>query len=698
MNLKPLIVLSLLLLLVSRASGQCMYYPVPLEQRVEKAQAIVLGHVTSKHCYFDQTTGSINTLNVFKVDAWLKNNSGASEVGIITLGGVIDDRATIAYPAAQLEDYNEYILFLEGDNFAQDHEQFRAERPDLVQSWLYADGQGALTKQFGIYHDLLVEPNMDETAMFARLQALTGQPITTPDGQPFEARPNQSGENRLMPITSFSPSPTNAGTIVPGDFITILGSGFGAAAGTVFYTNADDGGATFTSTGVASDNTAWADGSITNKVARRAGTGPINVNGAMTSGSSLTVNYAHLDINSSFSGFGVSTRQRYYHRNLNGAGGYYFLYNTTSGMSANAAAVAATERALETWRCATFINWFSNGTTATGVNGVDGLNVILFDGTLAAGVLGQAVSNFSGGSSGGCTLANTVWWVADMDIRMRTDPPVVGFPWEYGPAAPAFAEYDFESVMVHELGHAHGLGHRIATGQVMHFAISNGSSVRVLGVNDVNGGLARMAYSTAATCTNPGGSGSAMVALTAGTCVLGVNLSALTGSHVPSVGNVLHWQTHSETNNLGFMVERSVDGHTYEGLDFVPGHGTTEKSNDYSYTDASLELPVLSFYRLRQLGTDGTEGYSEVVQVRRPLAPLATVSQDALQDQLIVQFGSDLEQADFALFDLSGRKLMESRNAMGSLVVSTSQLASGTYLWRVSSGSRATTGKVMVVR
>jgi hypothetical protein len=74
------------------------------------------------------------------------------------------------------------------------------------------------------------------------------------------------------------------------------------------------------------------------------------------------------------------------------------------------------------------------------------------------------------------------------------------------------------------------------------------------------------------------------------------------------------------------------------------------------------------------------------------------VSQDALQDQLIVQFGSDLEQADFALFDLSGRKLMESRNAMGSLVVSTSQLASGTYLWRVSSGSRATTGKVMVVR
>ncbi len=56
--------------------------------------------------------------------------------------------------------------------------------------------------------------------------------------------------NQIEAIISFSPATTRGGTIVPGDFVTITGSGFGATPGDVFFRNADDGGATFITSGV----------------------------------------------------------------------------------------------------------------------------------------------------------------------------------------------------------------------------------------------------------------------------------------------------------------------------------------------------------------------------------------------------------------------------------------------------------------
>ncbi|MFN4256184.1 MAG: HYR domain-containing protein, partial [Saprospiraceae bacterium] len=528
-------------------AAQCMTYPVPLNQRVEKSDYICTGRVTAQTPYI-APNGNVQTLNTVEISAWLKGHLQKTEIGVITLGGVLGDRATLVEPSLQVDLGGEYLFFLQKENPKASQQSIKKAQADLLQLLPYAENQGVLTYQFGFYNDLHYPGKQNEAAVFAQISGMTRQPVLKPDGSPAEPR-QPDGEQRLLPITGFSPSTTNAGTIVPGDFITITGSGFGASPGTVFFTNADDGGATFTASGVATDNVSWSDNSITVKVARRAGTGPINVNGAMTSASNLTVNYAHLDINSSFSGWGAATRQRYYHRNLNGSGGYSFKYNNSlptagTSMDANAAAKAAFERAVTSWACSTGINWKTDGATATGVSGVDGVNVVLFDNTLAAGILGQAVSNFSGSASAGCNLANTVWWVTDIDLRFRPDPPVAGFPWEYGPAAPSSSEYDFESVAVHELGHAHGLGHRIASGEVMNFAIANGQSVRTPSATEIAGGTARVTYSQAATCYNPTGSGTPMLPLgaLAITCPANVtvtepySLASFTGSATTSGG------------------------------------------------------------------------------------------------------------------------------------------------------------------
>ena len=677
------------------AASQCAYYPVSMEQRVSGAEYIVLGKVTEKHTYVDGTTGNVNTLNKLQVNAWLKNHSSAETVYVITLGGVYGNVATQVEPALQLDEFHEYILMLEEDNRRIDDKNFRAQQPQSLQLLTYADAQGCLVNENNVYKDYFDKTPKNEQAILDEINLLTRQVAKKPSGATFQARlPISSTANRITAITSFSPSPTKGGTILAGDFITISGSGFGAAPGTVFFTNANDGGATFTTSGVASDITAWSDASITVKVAANAGTGPINVNGAMTSGSNLTIQYGHTAINSSFSGFGVTTRQRYYHRNMNGAGGYDFLYNTTSGFSANAPAVAAFERVLSTWRINTLMNWKSNGTTATGF-GNNGINVVGFDGTLPAGVLGRATSNFGGSANGACNLSNTVWCVNDIDVQFYTDPPTAGFPWEYGPAAPAFTEYDFESVALHELGHAHGLQHVISPGSVMHFAIANGTSSRTLSANDIAGGTVRVNYSTAATCFNP-------AAATCGTgpmiafVILPVHLTSFTGERATPSANKLHWKTAQEQNSAGFYIQRSSDGTTFKDLSYVSSSRNSSVPVDYSFTDNTAG-PHAWYYRLRMVDLDSRQDFSSIVFIDGDKTTAWKVWSDEQGDKVYLYGNSTMsEKAQLKLFAANGQQVMAKTINPGSNEVAVGFLSRGLYHYQLVYNGKTKTGKLFL--
>ncbi|AII52164.1 hypothetical protein N008_09270 [Hymenobacter sp. APR13] len=77
---------------------------------------------------------------------------------------------------------------------------------------------------------------------------------------------------------------------------------------------------------------------------------------------------------------------------------------------------------------------------------------------------------------------------------------------------------------------------------------------------------------------------------------------------------LLTWSTASEQNNDHFVVERSVDGGSFERIGQVQGRGTTSQMTNYSFTDINIgtKRAGVVYYRLQQVDTDGTASYSPV--------------------------------------------------------------------------------------
>jgi len=185
---KFLIVVALLYCSISSSFSQCLYYSVSLQQRVSNASYIVLARVVGKESYIDETTGNIQTLNHLQITAWLKNRQQTTNLYVITLGGVYNNRATKVWPSLQLADQQEYVLLLDKQEQQQDNKTLRSQQPDAIQAMAYADAQGALPLQDGLYHDLQVEAPINETDLFKKIQSFTGQDLVAPDGSRFWPR------------------------------------------------------------------------------------------------------------------------------------------------------------------------------------------------------------------------------------------------------------------------------------------------------------------------------------------------------------------------------------------------------------------------------------------------------------------------------------------------------------------------------
>lgn len=95
---------------------------------------------------------------------------------------------------------------------------------------------------------------------------------------------------------------------------------------------------------------------------------------------------------------------------------------------------------------------------------------------------------------------------------------------------------------------------------------------------------------------------------------LPVQLTAFAGK-ATAAGVALSWTTAAEQQNDYFVVERADDAlNTFRALGQVRGAGTCSQSQRYQFTDAAPG--GLRYYRLRQVGLDGTASYGPIVAVQ----------------------------------------------------------------------------------
>ncbi len=675
--------------------------PVSFDQRVKTATTIVLAHPVEQQSYWDADHANIWTRTVFKVNAYVKGANSELFVATISAGGVVDNQAQVTCPTEHFEANTDYALFLAADNPKIDDKDYRLAHPNIRQSEVYATLQGVLTYDGRHYHDALVEAPMTETALLSRLQFGYGLTAVTPENKLYSVRnpmPVLTPTATITSITDGSGSlPASgfvAGTIAAANELIINGSGFGTTVGTVQFTNSDDP-ATLVSS-IASDIVSWTDTKIRLKIHEKAATGTFNVLVGSTTiaSSSMNVKWGELNVTSTSFGFSTSTRQQVHLSNRNTLGGYTFQYssNTTAGglaFSADVAAKAAFARAVSTWRCNTLVNYGLGATTAVGY-AADAVSVVLYDNTsLPAGALAVCTSRYGGSSNASCTLYSAVWYLTEMDIRVLPI-PATGATWNFTTGAPGALQWDFESVILHEIGHGHGLTHINNSARLMNWSIANAVTRRTPHIDEIEAGNYRIAQSTGANCIT---TVLPITPISIGSCtVIPIEWLSFSGEKVKNRVN-LTWSTASEHNNKGFDVERSADGKTFETVGFVKGQGSSAATQHYDFADTPPQYNGdIVYYRLKQTDTDGAFSYSKTLSFIRDAAADWFVFPNPSKSDIFIKSNKNTRTpVSIELTDLLGRTLkqrfVDDFNGADGIHQSLEDLPNGLYFLKITSNN-----------
>jgi hypothetical protein len=164
-----------------------------------------------------------------------------------------------------------------------------------------------------------------------------------------------------------------------------------------------------------------------------------------------------------------------------------------------------------------------------------------------------------------------------------------------------------------------------------------------------------------------------------------------------NTNGLLSWTTASEKNNAQFVVERSLNGTSFESIGMVAGQGTTTQSHTYQFIDKqAATVASLVYYRLRQVDTNGTSSLSAVQVVRfsyvaQPLTIAMYPNPTAANISLDLR-NLPTGTVQVRLTELTGRVLSTAIVTTDQVYpLATAQLPQGSYMVTILNGSQKTT-------
>lgn len=173
--------------------------------------------------------------------------------------------------------------------------------------------------------------------------------------------------------------------------------------------------------------------------------------------------------------------------------------------------------------------------------------------------------------------------------------------------------------------------------------------------------------------------------------------------------HLLKWSTSQEINNEGFLIERSVNGRSWNELGWIAGNGTSEIERNYRYEDKAILGGTNYFYRLKQMDYDGSFHYSEVIKLGTPAGAseviVGEVFPNPVAGHMTAKFQvtlNDAMTAQITLVDITGRKVLQFATELhaGSNtldLVGTESLARGIYLLTIQVNDEMISRKVNLV-
>ncbi|HPG40286.1 MAG TPA: T9SS type A sorting domain-containing protein [bacterium] len=189
-----------------------------------------------------------------------------------------------------------------------------------------------------------------------------------------------------------------------------------------------------------------------------------------------------------------------------------------------------------------------------------------------------------------------------------------------------------------------------------------------------------------------------------------------------SEGVLLKWSTESEIKNLGFVLEKKIQGVTdfttiasYKTHNALTGQGTSTSNTDYSFTDAQVAAGDSCTYRLSNVDLDGTRSFLSTFKmiVTQNVIPQTTKLLPAYpnpfnpETRITYQLHRNT-RVTITVYDLLGRQvktLVDDQHTAGLYHIiwngtdaKGAKAASGAYLIRMQTQEETQTHKVLLLK
>ncbi len=191
--------------------------------------------------------------------------------------------------------------------------------------------------------------------------------------------------------------------------------------------------------------------------------------------------------------------------------------------------------------------------------------------------------------------------------------------------------------------------------------------------------------------------------------IVPVEFSSFTSS-IDKNNVTLNWTTASETNNMGFEVERRTIQDErlgkWDNIGFVIGKGTITERQSYFFSDTNLE-PGNYHYRIKQKDFNGSREYSKIIDVEITTPNLFTLEQNfpnPFNPSSVINYTvKEAGLIKLKVYDVLGSEVLELVNetkdiGFHSVELNASNLPSGVYIYTLQANGFSDSKKMVLMK